>query len=438
MKKQNSPNITFVSEYTKTPYDECKAEMDYIREEFGLIYREYVSGKLYTYKTFQQKHKAIKNLLAQEKRYLEEICNDTGWSYDSVEERAKYVKNKFGQPYANFCRLRLFTCTDEQIQQTLDSWKNKSNQLLNIVVQKSGMSTETAKKHIKRMTTVFGITESYYVCFRAWQLSDDEMRSYARHGLSRQLWNKYNDKNAIRILADKVKFNIEFDKYIGRHYWINRDSSLNEFLSFIDGLEKIFIKPVEAGGGNGAQIINVNEYENKENLYNTFISRERVLVEECISQHHEISEFAPYCVNTVRVVVLKDTNGIHILGAVMKFAVDKIVDNFEQGGLLATVDIETGTIITDAVDCYGNEHSHHPISKKRINGFVIPNWEHVLQISKEAINVVEGINYVGWDIAICEDKAVIVEGNSMPDLSMNQAPYAPMKKGIKDIFAKYL
>lgn len=54
------------------------------------------------------------------------------------------------------------------------------------------------------------------------------------------------------------------------------------------------------------------------------------------------------------------------------------------------------------------------------------------------MNVQEGVNYVGWDVAICEDKVVLVEGNSAPDLVLIQAPYAPQFKGMKYLIEPYL
>ena len=90
------------------------------------------------------------------------------------------------------------------------------------------------------------------------------------------------------------------------------------------------------------------------------------------------------------------------------------------------------------MDKKGHVYERHPISGKRFKGFVVPNWDKVRKVTENAMSVQDGINYVGWDVAICEDKAVLVEGNAMPDLVLIQAPYAPFKKGMKYLFDPWL
>lgn len=68
---------------------------------------------------------------------------------------------------------------------------------------------------------------------------------------------------------------------------------------------------------------------------------------------------------------------------------------------------------------------------------IIPNWDMAIQLAKDAIQVQDGVDYVGWDIAVCADKAVIIEGNAAPDLVLIQATFAREKKGQKYRFKKY-
>ena len=106
--------------------------------------------------------------------------------------------------------------------------------------------------------------------------------------------------------------------------------------------------------------------------------------------------------------------------------------------MIAAVDVETGKILTPAINSAGEQIERHPISGIELVGFQIPHWDKVREITDHAMGAMENINYVGWDIAICEDKAVIIEGNSTPDLGAYQSPFAPFKEGKKDIFDAYL
>ena len=114
-----------------------------------------------------------------------------------------------------------------------------------------------------------------------------------------------------------------------------------------------------------------------------------------------------------------------------------IVDNFHKDGMVCDIDLETGTIVTDAIDRSGTTYTKHPRSGYEFKGFQIPHWDKVLKLAEDAIRVQPGVNYVGWDIAVCPDKAVIIEGNSAPDLVLIQAPYARAKQGKKYLFQPY-
>ena len=136
--------------------------------------------------------------------------------------------------------------------------------------------------------------------------------------------------------------------------------------------------------------------------------------------------------------MLQDEEGTHTICAGMRFGHDGITDNFSQDGMVADIDVETGVIVTDAIDKKGQVYEKHPISGKTFKGFQVPNWDKVRSVTENAMNVLPGINYVGWDVAICPDNVVLVEGNAMPDLVLVQAPYAPVKKGMKYLFDPWL
>ena len=429
-------DIELVAELKGISYAEAKEEMDKLKVKHDILYKEYTKEKLYKYKTKKGLNKRIEKIKEKNEKYLQEVCDDAGWSYEKAKSEADRIKKRYGISYKQYSRYRFYSMSDAEISAKLRHWTENSNHYVDIVVQESGWTPDTVRRHMKRYGVLYDILQPYYVLYRGWELSDEEMDSYARQKNSETLWSRYNDAQQARVLADKYLFDKEYGEYTGRKFWVNRDSSFEEFYEFAHDLEYLFCKPIESGGGLGTEKYAVTE--DLRGLYDALMSKERLLVEECIKQHPEVDEFIPGCCCTVRVVVLQDEEGVHTICAGMRFGHDGITDNFSQDGMVADINIETGEIVTDAVDKKGHVYECHPISGKRFKGFVVPNWDKVRKVTENAMSVQDGINYVGWDVAICEDKAVLVEGNAMPDLVLIQAPYAPFKKGMKYLFDPWL
>lgn len=143
------------------------------------------------------------------------------------------------------------------------------------------------------------------------------------------------------------------------------------------------------------------------------------LVESGIRQHPYASSIHPHCVNTIRVLTLKDPEtGRHfVAGAAHRFGTQRTgcVDNFSFGGLSALVDIETG-ILSAAKSNPGfyqcNRHPRHCDSGAAIEGVSVPYWEQAKDWCLKVAAAIPGIVHVGWDVAITADGPVIVEGNA--------------------------
>lgn len=432
-KTKISPNIQFVADFKGISYAQAKAEMDELKKEYGIYPAEYVDNKLHLCKNEEELERKIQGIQRSNQRYLKEICEDTGWSMEKAREEADKIKRKYGMSYRKYSRYRFYEKTPEEIAEKIDEWRNNTAKYEKIAMDASGWSEEKVKRHMKRCNAEFGIIPAYYVLYHAWELTDEQLDGYARQRNSSSLNRKYNQKSARRALADKALFNETYKDYTGRKYWINKDTNFEEFKKFAEGIDYVFCKPIKSGGGLGTEKYKITK--DIKGLYDLLMSKNRLLVEECIEQHDEVDEFAPGCVNTIRVVVLNDKDNVcHTICATMRFGNGGVTDNFSHGGMVADVDPETGVIRTNAIDKEGHVYEEHPISHKKFIGFRIPHWEQVLKVTKQAMNVQEGINYVGWDVAICKDKVVLVAGNSVPDLALLQAPYAPQFKGMKYLF----
>ncbi len=106
--------------------------------------------------------------------------------------------------------------------------------------------------------------------------------------------------------------------------------------------------------------------------YGESSKRKKALLEECITQHHELSEFNPTSVNTLRIVtVLCPDNNVKIMTADLRLGrKGKVADNFHHNGIASLIDVDTGIIYTMGIDKNRRRYIVHPDSKKQIIGFV--------------------------------------------------------------------
>lgn len=435
-RKRTDLDVELVAEIKGISYKAARAEMEAIRKAHDVLYREYVFNRLFECETADELEKRLKRIAERKEKYIREVCADTGWSEKKTRSEISRIRGIYDISYKQYARGRFFAMSDDEIAEKLRQWQENANYFVDAAAEQSGWSRRRVRRHMKRCDVLYNIIKPYYVLYRCWELTDEEIDSYARQKNSVLLHKKLNDPRQARVLAQKHLFDEVYAEYTGRRFWINRDSSFEEFCEFAEGIDSVFCKPIESGGGLGTEKYEVTE--DLRGLYELLTGKERLLVEECIKQHPEIDGFVPGCCCTVRVVVLRDSEGIHVICAGMRFGHDGITDNFSHDGMVADVDVETGVIVTDAVDKKGRIYEKHPVSGKAFKGFRIPNWELVREVAEKAMDVQPGINYVGWDVAICEDKAVLVEGNAMPDLVLVQAPYAPVKKGMKYLFDPWL
>ena len=109
------------------------------------------------------------------------------------------------------------------------------------------------------------------------------------------------------------------------------------------------------------------------------------------------------------------------------------IKSFHAGGIAATVDVETGRVVTDAADLDGNTYETNPYSGVKIKGFQIPHWDKVIESCKKANGRIEGVNLVGWDFAITQDGAELIEGNPIVSYILAQIPNVADKIGLKPV-----
>jgi len=151
------------------------------------------------------------------------------------------------------------------------------------------------------------------------------------------------------------------------------------------------------------------------------------VLEECINQVVEMSDFHPQSVNTVRLSVIRLPNRVVIFEPFMRIGRGgSCVDNAGAGGLIAAIDSDTGKVIACG-DEMGRTYEYHPDTGKKIIGFTVPMWKEACQLGRELAEIVPTTRYIGWDIALTKKGWDVVEGNEMAQFVAQLAT----KKGIR-------
>lgn len=142
------------------------------------------------------------------------------------------------------------------------------------------------------------------------------------------------------------------------------------------------------------------------------------LFQSALDPHREMAEIAGPAIGCVRVVTYNDASGPKPAYAVWKMpAPTAMSDNFWQdGSLLAYVDLETGTVQSCVRGTGPNaeELTDHPVSRRPVVGTTLPFWAETLCIAQEAHNVFPEFGVCGFDIAVTDDGPKVLECNDNP------------------------
>lgn len=443
-RRATDPNVKIVAERTGRPYDEVLAEMKKVREEHGISFRDYnaIKGERYI---ADENFDAMKEAIDRRKkrrrdRVIKKLCTATGWSEERAEEEITRIREKYNISANRYYTGAMYLMSDEEIEEALENNRNRRAEVMAKVAEGSGWSERRIRRHMNYALTKYEIDATDYMLIKAWRFSDEELSKLSNLSVTRRLTTKYNDGKDIGILSNKLEFDKLFSDCIQRKFWTNdSEADFESFCAFWEGMDEAMFKPLNLFQARGIHKIQPPEDMRKQ--FEEYMDSPQFLLEEVVKQHPLIQEIYPKAVNTVRMVTLLKDDEFHVLCSFMKFGSGgSVVDNMVAGGMIAGVDEVNGIIETGAVDRNGNVHYVHPDTGKPIKGFKIPNYDKVIEITEKALRKVPGINFVGWDVAVCEDKAVIIEGNSLPGLMAYQIPYVqdPLFEPKRDKFEPYL
>ena len=97
----------------------------------------------------------------------------------------------------------------------------------------------------------YGCGYTDYRLFEFYNLNGVQRKTFLTRGKNNQIVKRYNQKEYLHILENKVDFNRYFDKFLGRKWLDLRTANQEEFNRFLEGLDTIMAKPLDLTGGHG-------------------------------------------------------------------------------------------------------------------------------------------------------------------------------------------
>jgi hypothetical protein len=300
-----------------------------------------------------------------------------------------------------------------------------------------------------RLAVMSGLLPAWYYIFELYRPGGMERaRSYLTRGQTKQ--------GAYRILAKARGSSSPLgDKEQFATYCADRQvSAIPVLLSVHDGelrgdirsatglpRSDLFVKPVKGRGGRGAERwdhVGEGVYRHRggqELSAHLFLERLRAmsrwqpyLVQRRAENHPALRDLSNGALNTIRMIsCLDEQDRPEIVAAVLRMAVgDNVtVDNVHAGGLAAAIDLDEGRLsqATDmGVDAHLGWIGRHPDTGGQIAGRVLPMWDEVCGLARNAHLAFRDWTVIGWDIAIMADGPRLVEGNCGPDIDLVQRP----------------
>lgn len=270
--------------------------------------------------------------------------------------------------------------------------------------------------------------DEYMKCYEFWKLDEKHRDEFISEREMRCIYRKTVQVSFDRLSSNKALLLRSFDKFVHRQWRETSSITFEEFKSFVSSTDCI-AKPLFGTLGRGVFMIRKDDSHNWQELYN-YCCENKILVEEHIRACTEMEAFHPQSLNTIRVFTISKEGRCEVVASEFRVGVgDSVIDNVSAGGIVAAIDLDTGTIIDDSEDKAGHKYEVHPNTGKAFKGFVIPNWNKVVDVCKAMSAVVPEMIFAGWDICVLQNGEVeLIEVNSYPNVTGLQTAY---HKGLK-------
>lgn len=454
-KKDNKKEAHILAVMEKSGWDRTKAEkeMKLAKKVYGLTFADYNRYDFFAIPEDEKELKAdeIKRRKERAKKHREQCISlameKCGWSKDQAKKHLEDTRARIGISYMDYRRYYFFQIPDDEQEQRyseiLASRENRKNRDSNkkeifykTIMDETGWTRKELTDRIADAKERTGATWKDYYAFKFWEIDEEEQATYFTQKLSNKLSEQYDVNDFHRdILLNKELSCYTFSEFFKRGWCINKTVSLEEFKAVFKDDKKVVYKPLDGNGGIGIKVFDVTD-DVIEETYDEIVKLQRGVVEAFVVQHPEMSRITPSSVNTLRVVCLSTDTTSEVAYVALRIGSGKsFVDNFTDGGMVAGVDLETGTVVTNGFTVDGVSNAAHPETGTVFKGFKIPYFKEALEMVESAGRKVVG--YTGWDVAITENGPVLIEANIMPGNRILQMPYVEDRIGMRHVMDRF-
>ena len=301
--------------------------------------------------------------------------------------------------------------------------------------KKTGKSTAWLLADMARCAKEYGAGYVDYRIAEMYRLTPEQRKTQITRGASNRIVARMNDKEYWHHLDDKAKFNALFRGQV-RRGWIDlRVATEADFARWRRDRGDVIGKPIEGSSGQGIRKYRAGELPDMAQIRADGID----LLEDWIVQHRAMASLCETSVNTLRIATLLGDKKQGVVYVFIRIGTGSVVDNVDQGGMAAPIDLDTGKISAVGADKKGNRFENHPTTGVKIPGFGVPFWDEAVSMSLSAMHVIPQVRFVAWDVAITEEGPVFVEGNSFPSHAIPQfAAHYPDGVGILPRFEEFI
>jgi hypothetical protein len=190
------------------------------------------------------------------------------------------------------------------------------------------------------------------------------------------------------------------------------------------------LKVIHAGGHD---IVSVDDFWNAD----LFGARgPSYICQAAVQQHPRVAAFHEESVNTARVMIYQKERGRWaVFGAYFRMGVGGAsVDNINAGGIASPIEVETGTLRAAVLPALNRAvYTHHPTTGVPIEGFVLPLWKQVRELSERTGRAFPYYRIMGLDVAFGPDAPLIIEVECEPSAFQHSFMGVGAKKLIRPL-----